>query len=161
MEAIGQLTGGIAHDFNNLLTPIIATLDQLMRKHDDDERSGRMVDAAMQSAEKARALVSRLLSFARRQHLDIRPVRVDRLVSGMSDLVARSLGATIELHLELPDRPIVARVDPNQLELALLNLSVNARDAMPSGGKLRIKVDTMDVGKRFPIGLDAGQFVRI
>jgi PAS domain S-box-containing protein len=138
MEALGQLTGGVAHDFNNLLTPIIGALDIIRRRIDGDERAMRLVDGALASAERSRALVQRLLAFARRQTLQARPVDVAALVDGMSDLINRSLGPSIAVEVRLaPDLP-PAIVDPNQLELAILNLAVNARDAMPGGGRLTI-----------------------
>jgi CheY-like chemotaxis protein len=120
-----------------------------------------MLDAALQSAERARVLVGRLLSFARRQHLEMRPVRIDELVSGISDLMARSIGPNIELIFDVTERGLVSRVDPNQLELALLNLGVNARDAMPAGGKLRITVAATEVGQRSATGLGHGRYVCI
>jgi PAS domain S-box-containing protein len=141
MEAVGQLTGGVAHDFNNLLTPIIGSLDLLRRRVRDDARSTRLLDAATQGAERAATLVQRLLAFARRQELRPQPTDVPRLVEGMRDLIERTLGPqiTVETHAA-PDTP-AAMVDANQLELALLNLAVNARDAMPEGGTLRIETD--------------------
>jgi PAS domain S-box-containing protein len=161
LEAIGQLTGGVAHDFNNLLTPIIGALDRARRRNAEDERLMRLLNAGLQSAERARVLVGRLLSFARRQHLEPRSVAVPELVRGMADLVARSLGPAIEVALELPDSLPPARVDPNQLELALLNLCVNARDAMPSGGRLRIGADAVEIGAGSPAGLQPGSYLRL
>lgn len=140
LETIGQLTGGVAHDFNNLLTPIVGILDLLQRRS-DDERTLRLLDGALQAAERARTLISRLLSFARRQNLEARPVDAGALVEGMVDLVRRSIGPTIELKIDIAPGLPAAMVDPNQLELALLNLAVNARDAMPDGGRLWISVD--------------------
>ncbi|WP_343346435.1 PAS domain S-box protein [Sphingomicrobium sp. XHP0239] len=147
IETIGQLTGGIAHDFNNLLTPVIGTLDLLSRR-ENDERTQRLIAGAQEASERSRTLISRLLSFARRQKLEARPVDVGKLVEGMVDLIQRSLGPRVEIDLKLePDVPF-AMVDPNQLELALLNLAVNARDAMTDGGTLTIAVmvDPADPG---------------
>jgi PAS domain S-box-containing protein len=161
LEAIGQLTGGVAHDFNNLLTPIIGALDRARRRHGDDERLTRLLNAGLQAAERARVLVGRLLSFARRQHLKPRPVAVPELVRGMTELLGRSLGPTIEIAIDVPADTPPARVDPNQLELALLNLCVNARDAMPGGGKLSIAADTVEIGERTRVGVQPGRYVRL
>jgi PAS domain S-box-containing protein len=139
LETIGQLTGGIAHDFNNLLTPIVGGLDMLRRRFGSDPRSARTIEGALQSAERARVLVNRLLAFARRQHLEARSVSLPDLVTGMGDLIDRSLGPQIEVRLSLPEDLPSVMVDPGQLELAVLNLAVNARDAMPAGGVLSIR----------------------
>ena len=138
MEAIGQLTGGVAHDFNNLLTPIVGALDLLQRKGLGGEREKRLIDGAALSAERARTLVQRLLAFARRQPLQAVAVDVAALVRGMIDLVASTIGPQIRVLVEAPHDLPTATADPNQLEMALLNLVVNARDAMPDGGTLRI-----------------------
>lgn len=136
MEMIGQLTGGIAHDFNNMLTPIIASLELIRRRPEDAQRSVRLIDGALQAAERARILVGRLLSFARRQTLKPQAVCLATLVNDMHELMARSLGPTIEVVVQIdPQLPNVL-VDPHQLELALLNLVVNARDAMANGGRV-------------------------
>lgn len=162
IEMIGQMTGGVAHDFNNLLTPIVGYLDFLQRRLSDDPKALRMISAAQQSAERGRVLVSRLLSFARRQHLETRVVELSELVGGMRDLIARSIGAEIELEISVDAALPNVEIDPNQLELALLNLAVNARDAMPDGGDLNISVakavwDETLVGH----GLAAGDYVVI
>jgi PAS domain S-box-containing protein len=142
VEAIGQLTGGIAHDFNNLLTPILGGLDILQRRGVGDARGQRLIDGALQSAERARTLVQRLLAFARRQPLQPSPVDLGAIVHDMSDLVGSTLGPRIRIVLDVtPDLP-PAMADPNQLEMALLNLAVNARDAMPDGGTLTIGART-------------------
>ncbi|RYD66820.1 MAG: response regulator [Sphingomonadales bacterium] len=142
LETLGQLTGGVAHDFNNLLTPIMGALDMLQRKYaEEDARSARLIDNALQSADRAKTLVQRLLGFARRQSLETKAVDVSALVEGMRDLIASSLGPEIDLRIRRdPDLP-AAMADPNQLELAILNLCVNARDAMPGGGMLSIVAD--------------------
>ncbi len=144
LETIGQLTGGVAHDFNNLLMPITMALDLLQQRYaDTDARAARLIDGALQSAERAKTLVQRLLGFARRQSLQTQAVDMVALLDGMHDLIKSSIGATIELHTSsLPDLP-TALADPNQLELALLNLCVNARDAMPAGGVLTIVTDVV------------------
>jgi PAS domain S-box-containing protein len=162
LETLGQLTGGVAHDVNNLLTPITGALDLLQRKYaDDDPRAARWIDGALQSAERARLLVSRLLGFARRQALETRAVDVGELLEGMRDLVASSIGAGIELHIQPAATLPAAVADPNQLELALLNLCVNARDAMPDGGSISIAADRVVVGPDERAGLAAGIYVRL
>ncbi len=159
LETLGQLTGGVAHDFNNLLTPVIGNLDLLRRRFPDDPRAQRLIDGGLQAASRAATLVQRLLAFARRQDLQPRPVAIPALLEGMSDMLARSLGPTINVQIAFtPDLP-AARVDPNQLELALLNLAINARDAMPDGGPLRIEASEVD---RPGVGaLSAGHYIRI
>ncbi|CAN7181143.1 PAS domain-containing protein [Phenylobacterium sp. LjRoot225] len=161
MEAMGQLTGGVAHDFNNLLTPIVGSLDILQRRGVGGEREQRLIAGAMQSAERAKTLVQRLLAFARRQPLQPTAVDVGALVKGMADLVASTSGPQIKVTVEVaPDMP-PARADPNQLEMALLNLSVNARDAMPDGGHLRISASAEDVGTAHHTQLPPGRYVRL
>jgi PAS domain S-box-containing protein len=138
MEAMGQLTGGVAHDFNNLLTPIVGSLDLLQRKGVGGEREQRLIAGAIQSADRARTLVQRLLAFARRQPLQPIAVDIGRLVEGMADLLASTTGPQVRVVVDVAADLPPARADPNQLEMALLNLGVNARDAMPDGGTLRI-----------------------
>ncbi|USI71435.1 PAS domain S-box protein [Sphingomonas morindae] len=140
MEAIGQLTGGVAHDFNNLLTPILGSLDMLSRRGLDDARMQRLIDGALQSAERASTLVHRLLAFARRQPLQPQPVDLSALVAGMAELITRTSGPQIRITVDAPAGLPRAHADANQLEMALLNLAVNARDAMPEGGALGIEV---------------------
>ena len=160
METIGQLSGGIAHDFNNLLTPIMGTLD-LIRRRLPDERSQVLVEGALHAAERARSLVGRLLTFARRQTLKPQPVDLHSLVSGMGELIERSLGPRIEVVIDIsPDLPALL-VDPHQLELALLNLALNARDAMGSGGRLAIAALAEEVAGGQVKGLLAGRYIRL
>lgn len=159
MESLGRLTGGVAHDFNNLLTPIVSCLDLLKRRH-DDPRSARLIDGAMASAERAAALVKHLLAFARRQSLNPRPTQPAQLVESMGDLIERSLGAGIDVHFDVPPNLPAALVDPNQLELALLNLSVNARDAMPNGGSLTVVAREVPVDAGEVPGLAPGRYIR-
>jgi PAS domain S-box-containing protein len=161
LETVGHLTGGVAHDFNNLLTPITGALDLLSRRYADDPRSSRLLDGALQSAERAKILVQRLLQFARRQTLEKRPVDLAELVTGMRDLIASSLEGAIELHLVAPDDLPPALADPNQLELAILNLCVNARDAMPDGGSLTVAVEQVTVGARSLPALSPGDYLRL
>ena len=140
METIGQLTGGVAHDFNNLLMAVMGNLDLLRKRLPDDPRLHRLVEGAMQGAERGASLTQRLLAFARQQ--DLRAVSVDlrALIEGMVDLLERSLGPRVELRLDIPRGLPPARIDANQLELAILNLAINARDAMPDGGRIDIGV---------------------
>lgn len=160
MEAMGSLTGGVAHDFNNLLTPIIGSLDMLHRKGLGSEREKRLIDGALQSAERAKTLVQRLLAFARRQPLQAAAVDVAQLVRGMLDLIGSTLGPAIDLTVEAPVDLPLARADANQLEMALLNLAVNARDAMQEGGRLRIEVRQQSV-RDARAGLSRGHYVRL
>lgn len=140
METIGQLTGGVAHDFNNLLMAVMGNLDLLRKRIPDDPRLRRLIDGALQGAERGASLTQRLLAFARQQ--DLRAVAVDlgTLIRGMIDLLERSLGPRIELRLDVPDQLPPARADSNQLELAILNLVINARDAMVDGGAIDIRI---------------------
>ncbi|SAK59851.1 PAS/PAC sensor hybrid histidine kinase [Caballeronia glebae] len=141
MELIGQLTGGVAHDFNNLLMAILSNLDLLRKSVEGDARATRLIDGALQGATRGVSLTQRLLAFARRQDLTVEPVNVAKLVHGMTALIERSTTPRIKLSLNLPADLPRALVDANQLELALLNLVVNARDAMPEGGKLDISAE--------------------
>jgi len=160
LETIGQLTAGIAHDFNNLLTPIVGALDIISRRFAGDSRAERIISAAQQSAERGRVLVSRLLTFGRRQQLDPQPLDIEHLLKGMSELIERSVSIdTVVQYFFEPDlRAVVA--DANQLELAVLNLCVNARDAMPSGGELTISVNFENSDGSSP-QLPKGHYVRI
>jgi signal transduction histidine kinase len=141
MEAVGQLTGGLAHDFNNLLASISGNLE-LMRIRTDQGRTAeinRYIEVAMSSVNRATALTHRLLAFSRRQALDPKPTDVNRLVSDMEELFRRSAGPGVEVEIKLASGLWPALCDPNQLENALLNLIINARDAMPDGGHLLIE----------------------
>ena len=140
MEAIGQLTGGVAHDFNNLLMAVMGNLDLLRKRLPEDPRLHRLVDGALQGAERGASLTQRLLAFARQQDLRAVPVDLGALVRDMSELLERSLGPRIALRLHIPDGLPPACVDTNQLELAVLNLAINARDAMPDGGVIEIRL---------------------
>ena len=165
MEAIGQLTGGIAHDFNNLLTGISGSLELLearlsQRRYSDLER---YIDAAKRSASRAAALTHRLLAFSRRQTLDPKPTDMNRLISDMDDLVRRTVGPTIEINTFLDPALGSTLVDPNQLENALLNLCINARDAMPDGGKLTIETQNilLDEIKAREQDIPAGEYLML
>jgi signal transduction histidine kinase len=141
MEAVGQLTGGIAHDFNNMLTGIIGSLELLRRRlargRLDDLDS--LIDLGVTSANRAAGLTHRLLAFSRRQSLDSKPVEINQLVTSMGELLQRSLNESIVLEMQLSGQLWTAEADPNQLESALLNLALNARDAMPDGGRLVVE----------------------
>jgi signal transduction histidine kinase len=140
MEAIGQLTGGVAHDFNNLLTVIMGGLDTIRRSRPEDTaRIQRAAEMALVGAQRAASLTNRLLAFSRRQPLAPRPLELNLLVRDMTELLHRTLGETVELETVLASRLWAVEVDQNQLESAILNLAVNARDAMPEGGKLTIE----------------------
>ena len=160
LEALGRMTGGVAHDFNNLLTPIIGALDLLQRRMGDDPSSQRLIDAAQQTAERAKALVSRLLTFARKQVLESRDIDVPALLRSLEDLLQRSVKAEVELRLEIADGLPLAHGDPAQLELAILNLAVNANDAMPEGGVLTVRAETAALD-RPAADLGAGRYVKI
>lgn len=161
MDAMGQLTGGVAHDFNNLLTPIIGSLDMLYRKGVGDARTRRMIDGGLQSAERAKTLVQRLLAFARRQPLQPQAVDVGALVHGMEDLLASTVGPRIEINLDVPPDLPAAVADANQLEMALLNLTVNARDAMPDGGTLTVALAAENLEHEHGDGLRPGNYLRL
>jgi PAS domain S-box-containing protein len=162
MEAMGQLTGGVAHDFNNLLAPIVGSLDMLQRRQLGGEREQRLIAGAMQSAERAKTLVQRLLAFARRQPLQPIPVDLAKLVNDMGELVASTTGPQIRVVADTPPDLPPAEADPNQLEMALLNLVVNARDAMAEGGgTLSISVGAEEVGAGHRSKLPPGTYLRL
>ncbi|WP_324749693.1 GAF domain-containing protein [Sphingomonas sp. LY54] len=160
MDAIGQLTGGVAHDFNNLLTPIMGGLDMLRQRLEGDERAQRTISIALQAASRASTLVQRLLAFARRQDLQPRPVDVAALIEGMEELVTRSIGGLVNVTFEAPADLPPAHADPNQLELAILNLAINGRDAMPEGGRITISARSETLPKDEE-DLAAGRYVCI
>jgi signal transduction histidine kinase len=155
MEAVGQLTGGIAHDFNNLLTIVIGGLDMIGRQlpalgtNAAAERIARAKDMALQGVQRAVTLTNRLLAFSRQQPLAPKPIDANQLVSGAGEFLVRALGETVSLETVLAAGLWCTCADPNQLENALLNLAINARDAMPNGGKV-----TIDTANCF---LDEGQ----
>ena len=159
METIGQLTGGVAHDFNNLLMAVMGNLDLLRKRMPDDPRLHRLVDGAIQGAERGASLTQRLLAFARQQ--DLRAVSVDlrALIEGMVDLLQRSLGPRVELRLDIPRGLPPARIDANQLELAILNLAINARDAMPDGGRIYISV--AEYQTKGEVALGPGRYLKL
>ncbi len=157
MDAIGQLTGGIAHDFNNLLTAIVGNIDMIERRS-DDERVKRMAANAREGVERATKLTAQLLAFSRSQQLDLQPVEVDALITGMDDLLTRTLGHTVEVRMALAAGAARAKADANQLELAMLNLAINARDAMGDGGVVTISSRISDEWRE---GLQPGDHVVI
>lgn len=138
MEAVGQLTGGVAHDFNNLLTVVLGNIDMLARRQEEEARRARRIDAIRQAAERGRDLTRQLLAFSRRQHLSPVVLDVNALIRDFAPLMRQAVGEAVTLDLDLQDEPLTTHVDPTQLETALLNLAVNARDAMPEGGRLTI-----------------------
>jgi PAS domain S-box-containing protein len=139
MEAIGQLTGGLAHDFNNLLTIIMGNLQLLEGKLMGDEKGTKRIEEALDAARKGSDLTRQLLAFARKQELEPQEVKVNDLVGGMQSLIARTLGENVELKVDLAEGVMKVLIDPSQLESAILNLAINARDAMPEGGRLTIE----------------------
>ncbi|MDP9510075.1 response regulator [Pseudomonas protegens] len=164
MEAVGQLTGGIAHDFNNMLTGIIGSLELLRRRlaRGRTEDLDRLIDLGVTSANRAAGLTHRLLAFSRRQSLDSKPVEMNALVTSMGELLQRSLSESIQLDMQLCPQLWVAEADPNQLESALLNLVLNARDAMPNGGRLLVETLNQHLGPDFTQAhdnLDPGDYV--
>ncbi|MGI8526169.1 MAG: ATP-binding protein [Pseudolabrys sp.] len=165
MEAVGRLTGGVAHDFNNLLTVVIGSLDLLDRRLDaGNERARALAKNAMDASKRAAALTSRLLAFSRQQPLAPVAVDVNKLISGMSDLLRRALGEQVEIEVVLAGGLWPALADPNQLESAILNLSVNARDAMREGGKLTIETSNSHLDESYAAAsreVKTGQYVAI
>jgi PAS domain S-box-containing protein len=165
MEAVGQLTGGLAHDFNNLLTGISGSLELLearlaQGRHAELERYLQMAKGA---AKRAAALTHGLLAFSRRQTLDPKPVEMNRLVAGMDELIRRTVGPAVNLRVDPAPELWMTRADPNQMENALLNLCINARDAMPDGGSLTIETGNcwLDEAQAKKLDLEAGAYVRL
>ncbi|MGH8241244.1 MAG: ATP-binding protein, partial [Steroidobacteraceae bacterium] len=163
MEAIGQLTGGIAHDFNNLLTVIVGNLETIWRHAPaDDGKMRRAIDQVTRAAQRAVTLTQQLLAFSRRQPLNPKPTDINRLVGGMSDLIRRTIGESIAVETVLAGGLWRVAIDAHQLESALLNLAVNARDAMPDGGKLTIETANAHLDESYAghyPELKAGQYV--
>ena len=167
LEAIGQLTGGVAHDFNNLLTAVMANIDFISAEADkpsfaDVERVKRHAAAAMRAAARGAMLTQQLLAFARKQTLMPKPTNLNELVSGMSEMLLRTLGGTIRVEFGLPDGLWSALVDPAQIESVILNLVINARDAMPNGGSLTIETANRRTGVlNRRQGLEPGDYVLV
>ena len=159
LEAIGQLTGGIAHDFNNLLTIVIGNLTLAMGRTGGNPSTRPLLQSALQAAERGGALIQRLLAFARRQRLDPKPVDLSRLLAGIEELLGHTLGGGVRLAISSEPGLPPALVDANQLELAILNLTINARDAMPEGGSLQIALGRRRAGDGSPPELSQGEYV--
>ena len=158
VEMIGQLTGGVAHDFNNLLMAVLANLELLRKRLPRDQRTLRLIDGALQGVQRGTALTQRLLAFARQQDLQLEPGDLADVIRGMSDLIDRAVGAGIEVKMDLPPSLPAALIEANQIELAVLNLVVNGRDAMPDGGVLTISLDQVE---GTIADLPPGQYVRL
>ncbi|HEV2623341.1 MAG TPA: PAS domain S-box protein [Frateuria sp.] len=164
MEAVGHLTGGIAHDFNNMLAVVIGSLDMLRRRLPEGGPERRHAGNAMEAADRAATLTQRLLAFARQQPLSPKPVDANALVAGMYELLRHAIGADIRLDVLLADELWPTLADANQLENAILNLAVNARDAMPGGGRLTIETANVTLDKRYAAGhadVEPGDYVSI
>ena len=161
MDAIGKLTGGVAHDFNNLLAVIVGSLDLAQQRLATGADISRYIDNAIMAAERGAALTQRMLAFARKQELQLQDVDCVALVRGMADLLKSTLGSTVTIETRFPLALNAAHADPAQLELAILNLTVNARDAMPDGGRIIIEASETAVQPAQRPDLDAGRYVRL
>jgi PAS domain S-box-containing protein len=158
MEVMNQLTSGVAHDFNNLLMAVIGNLDLLRKQHAADTRSSRLIDGAMQGAQRGAVLTQRMLAFSRQQELRTDTIDLGKLIAGTRELLERTLGPQFHLALSITDRLPHTQVDANQIELAILNLVINARDAMPNGGVIEILADYPE---NIPSALPPGNYVRL
>src|SRR5580693_2631472 len=161
VESLGQLTGGVAHDFNNLLMAVLGNLELVRKFLPSDPKIRRLIDGAIQGAERGATLTKRMLAFARRQELKPEAVDIAKLVGSMIEMLRRSVGPAIQIATDFERDLAPIRVDPNQLELALLNLAVNARDAMPVGGEVTITACREQVGAGEVTGLGPGEYARI
>jgi PAS domain S-box-containing protein len=163
MESIGQLTGGVAHDFNNLLAVILGSLTLLKKGLADDPRTARLIEGAIQGAERGAALTKRLLAFARRQELKIEAVDIQSLIPDLADFLRQSVGPNITITVDITPEVHPVKIDANQFELALMNLAVNARDAMPNGGELTLTFcdEVLSRQKSEPKALPPGEYVRV
>ena len=166
MEAVGQLTGGIAHDFNNMLQAISGSLELIDRRIEQGRSADatQFLNSARKTVERASALTSRLLAFARRQSLQPKPVMIDTLIEGMTDLFRQTVGVAVDVELDLSDETWPVYCDPSQLENALLNLVINARDAMPEGGRLTVTTRAVRLADADLVGQDgarAGEYIEI
>jgi signal transduction histidine kinase len=159
LEAVGQLTGGIAHDFNNLLTAVVNYVELAIRRADNNPTVVSLLRGAVQAADRGIVLVKQLLAFARKQRLELRSVDLKVLIFDIKELLQRTLGATIDLEIEVDPDLAPARVDTNQLELAILNLAINARDAMPTGGTMRLRLENSRTSRGMPRGLAPADYV--
>jgi NO-binding membrane sensor protein with MHYT domain/nitrogen-specific signal transduction histidine kinase len=161
MEALGQLTGGIAHDFNNLLAVVLGNLELLRKRLNVDPPVALLLENAYKGAQRGAALTQRMLTFARRQELKPEAVDMPELVRGMASLLQRTIGPGIQITTRFPAELPRAHVDAHQLELAMLNLAVNARDAMPDGGSITIAADAESIDENNALGLPAGGYIRL
>ncbi|HEY2482628.1 MAG TPA: PAS domain S-box protein [Caulobacteraceae bacterium] len=161
LDALGQLTGGVAHDFNNLLMTIIGGLDLVRKRLPPDPKVTPLLENAMQAAQRGSALTQRMLAFARRQPLDLRPVEAPTLVRGVVEMLKRSLGPGVRVSTRFAADLRPALTDPHQLENALVNLALNARDAMPGGGTIRIEGERRTVMRGHEGGLAPGAYLRL
>lgn len=162
LDTIGQLTGGVAHDFNNLLMAALGSLNLLKKRMAPDDRNAPLLDNAIQAAQRGSALTQRLLAFARRQELKPEAVDIVQLIGDISELIQRAVGPGVKFESEAPPNLPPVLADANQLELALLNLYVNSRDAMPSGGVIKVAISEQSVeGVRGPSSLLPGRYVRL
>ena len=161
MEAVGQLTGGVAHDFNNLLMAILGSLELLRKRLPDDAAMRQLVNNAIQGAERGATLTQRMLAFARRQELTLDAVELPALVGGLLGLLERSVGPEIRMHTSFPTALPWVRTDASQLESALLNLTLNARDAMPKGGVITIDARVEEAAEDPGLDLTPGRYVRL
>src|SRR5262249_7005756 len=161
METVGQLTGGVAHDFNNLLTAVLGNLE-IAQSRIKDEPISQLLAGAARAAERGARLVEQLLAFSRKQNLRLSTIDINGLIAGMRDMLHRSIGANIQVDEHLASDLWPATADPNQVELVLLNLAINARDAMPVGGHILIETGNSRNGdKERPADLAPGDYVRI
>ena len=158
MEAIGQLTGGVAHDFNNILTAVLGSLELVQRRVGDDPRIAPLVANAVQAAQRGANLTQRMLAFSRRQNLNPVAVAIPDLVNGLTDMLDRSLGANIRIAVRFPPAMSTVLVDRNQLEMAVLNMAVNARDAMPRGGVITIEAREQELAATNAFALSPGRY---
>jgi CheY-like chemotaxis protein len=162
MEALGRLTGGVAHDFNNLLTAIMGSLE-LLQKHVTEPRPRRLIDTARQAAQRGAQLTAQMLAFSRKQEVAVRAIDVNATIRGTTDLLHRAIGPAVQVRHRLAADACLAMADPVQLEIALLNLAMNARDAMPRGGALTIATECVTIGPGAPRDptLAPGDYVRV
>jgi PAS domain S-box-containing protein len=161
MDAIGKLTGGIAHDFNNLLAAVLGGIGLIERRAGLDEKHLKILNMTKRAADQGAELVRRLLAFARQQQLQPTPINIASLHKGVNDLLSHTLGGLVELDWRLPDESWCAFADRSQLELALMNLVINARDAMPEGGTVTISADTQEISRGNKLSLEPGTYVRL
>jgi len=161
MEVIGQMTGGVAHDFNNLLTAVLGNLE-LATRRGKDENIRRYLEGATQAAQRGAKITSQLLAFSRSQRLQTEPIDLNAIVTAMGDLMFRTIGATVRIEIILERRLWQATADPSQIESVILNLAVNARDAMPNGGRLTITTANVpNNDKSKPAELPEGEYVSV